>query len=237
MRYVVLDTETTGLDPIQGHKIIEIGCVEIMHRKVTGRHYHQYINPQREIDQDAIAVHGITNDFLKDKPIFSAIAQDFMDFIQGAILVIHNAPFDTAFIHHELNSTQQAWPVLTESYQIIDTLALARQMHAGQRNSLDALCKRYHIDNSRRDLHGALLDANLLAKVYLAMTGGQGSLFDDTHLASVTQTQTQEKPMIHFAVDKNIPLRVIYADQNELNLHQEKLHTMASKGQCLWLDE
>lgn len=237
MRYVVLDTETTGLDPTQGHKIIEIGCVEIMHRKVTGRHYHQYINPQREIDQDAIAVHGITNDFLKDKPIFSSVAEDFMAFIQGAILVIHNAPFDTAFLNCELDSTQQTWPSLIEYCQIIDTLVLARQMHAGQRNSLDALCKRYHVDNSRRDLHGALLDAHLLAKVYLAMTGGQGSLFDDTHLASVTQTAAQEKPTIHFAVDKNIPLRVIYADEDERNVHQEKLHAMTSKGQCLWMDE
>jgi len=233
MRYVILDTETTGLEPKEGHRIIEIGCVEVVNRKITGRHYHQYINPQREIDQGAIDVHGITNDFLKDKPVFVDVVQDFMAFIQDAILVIHNAPFDTAFINHELNLTRQSWKSVADYCQVIDTLVLARQMHAGQRNSLDALCKRYDIDNSRRDLHGALLDANLLAKVYLAMTGGQGSLFDDSGLNN-TDEQKRDKPVIDFSVDANIPLRIIQPDPVELDLHDKKLQAMKDKSGCVW---
>lgn len=175
-RQVVLDTETTGLDPLQGHRIIEIGCVEIVNRKLTGKHYHQYINPQREVDAGAVEVHGITNEMLEDKPVFSQIRDDFMAFIAGAELVIHNAPFDVGFIDHELRRLDSSHETIALTNSIVDTLLLARGKHPGQKNSLDALCKRYGVDNSQRELHGALLDAEILADVYLLMTGGQTAL-------------------------------------------------------------
>lgn len=235
MRYVVLDTETTGLEPAEGHRIIEIGCIEIMNRKITQNHYHKYLNPGRDIDEGALAVHGITQDFLKDKPSFPEIAGELIEFIKDAVVIIHNAPFDTGFLNHELALAKQRWKPFTHYCQIIDTLPLARQLHAGQRNSLDALCKRYHIDNSHREYHGALLDAHLLAQVYLAMTGGQGSLFDDL-VPAVDQVSLET----HTAVSITQPslvnggLRVIAADQQELELHQKKLQEMVKKGKCLW---
>ena len=176
MRQIVLDTETTGLEASQGHRIIEIGCVELENRRLTGNHYHQYINPQREIDQGAIEVHGITNEFLNDKPLFDKIAADFIEFVRGAELIIHNAPFDLGFLDAELKRLPQQYSPMIELCSVVDTLVMARAKHPGQRNNLDALCQRYDVDNSQRDLHGALLDAEILADVYLAMTGGQTNL-------------------------------------------------------------
>jgi DNA polymerase-3 subunit epsilon len=176
MRQIVLDTETTGLEVSQGHRIIEIGCVELTNRRVTGNHWHHYFNPQREIDAGAYEVHGISNDFLQDKPSFADLAVDFFDYVRGAELIIHNAAFDVGFLNHELSLLESEFAPLEQSCGILDTLVLARQKHPGQKNSLDALCKRYDIDNSQRSLHGALLDARILADVYLAMTGGQTSL-------------------------------------------------------------
>ena len=176
MRQIVLDTETTGLEPSQGHRIIEIGCVELVNRKLTGRHYHQYINPMREIDQGAMEVHGISNEFLADKPVFEQVVADFIEFVQGAELVIHNAPFDIGFLDSELALLEGRFGKMSDHTSVIDTLVMARAMHPGQRNSLDALCRRYFVDNSARDLHGALLDSEILADVYLLMTGGQKTL-------------------------------------------------------------
>ena len=179
MRQVVLDTETTGLEVEKGHRIIEIGCVEIVNRRRTDRSFHVYLNPEREIDEAAEEVHGISRQMLVGKPGFADVLEQFMDFIGGAELIIHNADFDVGFIDQEIRLAGGRTPV-TECCQVVDTLALARQLHPGQRNSLDALCKRYQVDNSSRDLHGALLDAQLLADVYLAMTGGQVDMSLDT---------------------------------------------------------
>lgn len=176
-RQVVLDTETTGLEPSQGHRIIEIGCVEMVNRRLTGKRFHQYINPNRDIDEGAIAVHGITNEFLENKPDFSAVKDDFLAFVGEAELVIHNAPFDVGFIDHELLMLDRTAQSITACCSIIDTLPFARKKHPGMPNSLDALCRRYGVDNSNRELHGALLDAEILADVYLIMTGGQNALF------------------------------------------------------------
>ena len=173
MRQIVLDTETTGLEPAQGHRIIEIGCVELADRRLTGNDLHLYIHPDRDIDQGAIDVHGITLEFLDDKPRFHEIAETLTDYLAGAELIIHNAPFDLAFLNHELRLVDAGHTALEERQSVIDTLVEARQAYPGQRNSLDALCKRFEIDNSNRELHGALLDAQLLADVYLSMTGGQ----------------------------------------------------------------
>ncbi|GMR20179.1 MAG: DNA polymerase III subunit epsilon [Gammaproteobacteria bacterium] len=180
MRQIVLDTETTGLDPSRGHRIIEIGCVELINRRLTGNNYHQYILPDREIDAGAIEVHGITNEFLADKPRYPDIAADFIEYVKGAELIIHNAPFDAGFLNAEFVSMDKKNPITIESLcRITDTLKMARTLHPGQKNSLDALCKRYEVDNSSRALHGALLDSEILADVYLAMTGGQTGLFED----------------------------------------------------------
>jgi DNA polymerase-3 subunit epsilon len=175
VRQIVLDTETTGLELSEGHRIIEIGCVELVHRRLTGRTWQRYLRPEREVDAAALAVHGITNEFLAGQPRFAEIADELLEFVAGAELVIHNAPFDIGFLDAELAATAAGRRIL-ESCTVLDTLVLARQMHPGQRNSLDALCKRYGIDNSRRDLHGAMLDARILADVYLAMSGGQAAL-------------------------------------------------------------
>ena len=231
-RQIVLDTETTGMPVTEGHRIIEIGCVELIDRKFTGREFHFYLNPQREVDAGAFAVHGLSNEFLKDKPLFSKIADSLMLFLSGAELIIHNAAFDLGFLNHEFSLTQPGFIALTEHCSVIDTLLLARQLHAGQRNSLDALCKRYGIDNSKRDLHGALLDSHLLAHVYLAMTGGQGNFFD-----SLTEKPTPgaenkvnfEQEILH-AQD----LPVILASQDELSAHALYLQNLQKKGKCLW---
>ncbi len=232
MRQIVLDTETTGLEPADGHRIIEIGCVELSGRRITGRDYHQYLQPERKIDEGAIEVHGITNEFLADKPRMADVAADFLDFIKGAELVIHNAPFDVGFIDHELRLLGPDWGRVADHCTVIDTLQLARQLHPGQRNSLDALCKRYEIDNSQRQLHGALLDARILADVYLAMTGGQVSL----SLTAEVQTEQTEVGAIRRLSADRPPLRVVHATAEELARHEERLGDIekASGGQCLW---
>ena len=176
MRHVILDTETTGLEPAEGHRIIEIGCLELVHRRPSGRRFHRYLNPDRPVDPGAVEVHGLDDRFLADKPRFHEVIEEFLDFIRGAELVIHNAPFDVGFLNSELARLGRQWGAVEDYASVTDTLAQARTLHPGQRNSLDALCKRYQVDNSGRELHGALLDAELLAEVYLAMTGGQGSL-------------------------------------------------------------
>lgn len=215
-RLIVLDTETTGLSPQDGHRIIEIGCVELIKRRLTGNRFHAYINPQRTIDDGAIAVHGITNEFLQDKPYFADIADEFIDFIRGAELVIHNAPFDVGFINHEFDKLSLG--TVKDYSKVFDTLAYARKKHAGQRNSLDALCKRYGIDNSHRDLHGALLDAEILADVFLLMTGGQFSLLDNPPEVDNAATHQEVKRTL-----SNRPaLKIIACNEEELQQHQQQ---------------
>jgi DNA polymerase III subunit epsilon len=228
-RIIVLDTETTGLSPQDGHRIIEIGCVELVKRRLTGNHFHVYINPNRAIDEGAIAVHGITNEFLQDKPAFTQIADEFIEFIRGAELVIHNAPFDVGFINHEFDKLSLG--VVKDYSTVFDTLAFARKKHAGQRNSLDALCKRYGIDNSHRDLHGALLDAEILADVFLLMTGGQFSLLDNP---SEVENATTHKEVKRLLVDRPA-LKIISCNDEDLQQHQQRLAAIEkASGNCLW---
>jgi len=240
MRQILLDTETTGLEPEQGHRIIEIGCVEMENRKLTGRHYHQYINPDREVEEGAIEVHGITNEFLADKPRFAQIAQEFYEFVKGADLIIHNAPFDVGFINHEFKLLGRDGPKPIESYcNIIDSLVLARQKHPGQKNSLDALCRRYMVDNSHRELHGALLDAEILGDVYLLMTGGQVGLAlagetDDGQASSGIGGDVMAS--IRRLPEGRAPLPVVQAAAEEIQAHEEKLQEIqkASDDSCVW---
>jgi DNA polymerase III subunit epsilon len=224
-RLIVLDTETTGLSPQDGHRIIEIGCVELIKRRLTGNRFHAYINPNRAIDEGAIAVHGITNEFLQDKPYFASIADEFIDFIRGAELVIHNAPFDVGFINHEFDRLSLG--SVKDYSKVFDTLAYARKKHAGQRNSLDALCKRYGIDNSHRDLHGALLDAEILADVFLLMTGGQFSLLDNPPEVENAATHQEVKRML----SDRPALKIIPCNDEDLQQHQQRLATIEN---CLW---
>ena len=239
MRQVVLDTETTGLEPRQGHRIIEIGCVELVNRRLTGKRYHQYINPEREVDEGALEVHGISNEFLADKPRFADIVDDFLQFIRGAELVIHNAPFDVGFIDHELTLLGQEQNHVNNICKVLDTLVLARKMHPGQKNNLDALCKRYDIDNSQRDLHGALLDAEILADTYLAMTGGQTalSLGGAGESAGLEQESGQSQPR-PLQIDTS-RLKVQRASEEELAQHMARLKSIdeISGGNCVWLKE
>ncbi|WP_455221396.1 DNA polymerase III subunit epsilon [Kaarinaea lacus] len=233
MRQIVLDTETTGLEPSQGHRIIEIGCVELVNRQLTGNHYHQYINPDREVEEGAIEVHGISNEFLADKPFFADIVDDFIAFIKGAELIIHNAPFDVGFINHEFNQLSGQYPTVESICTVLDTLAMARQKHPGQKNSLDALCKRYEVDNAHRELHGALLDAEILADVYLRMTGGQVTLsLGDQETDNTTQVQN-----IRRVAGDRPALKVITASADELAAHHQRLQAIddTSGGDCLWL--
>lgn len=232
-RQVVLDTETTGLSTADGNRIIEIGCVEVINRRLTGQTFHQYINPERESEAGALEVHGITSEFLADKPKFEDIVNDFMDFIEGAELVIHNAPFDIGFLNYELGLIKSEKRRL-KLEEALDTLKLAKDKHPGQKNNLDALCRRYDVDNSNRELHGALLDSEILADVYLAMTGGQVSLSLATE-ESKQEKQTEQQITI---TQKNRgPLRVIKATNSELEAHQENLAQIdkASGGNCIWL--
>ncbi|MFO1368354.1 MAG: DNA polymerase III subunit epsilon [Marinagarivorans sp.] len=232
-RQIILDTETTGLEPQQGHRIIEIGCVELINRKLTGRHFHHYINPQRDIDEGAQAVHGISAEFLADKPLFAQLAEAFFEFVKGAELIIHNAPFDVGFINHEFNLLDKGFGKLEDHCTIIDTLAMARHRHPGQKNNLDALCRRYEIDNSHRELHGALLDAEILADVYLAMTGGQITL----SLGGEGQNADGSYAEKIIRVQRSKPGVVIKASAEELAEHEKKLAQIdkASGGNCLWL--
>jgi len=218
MRQVVLDTETTGLSPKQGHRIIEIGCVEMIKRRLTGRRYQQYVNPEREVERGAYQVHGLSNDFLCDKPTFKEIAEEFLQFIQGAELIIHNAPFDMGFLNSELSLMPRSAGKILEHSAVLDTLVMARKMHPGQKNNLDALCKRYSVDNTSRELHGALLDAKILALVYLAMTGGQKLLFGDI-TSSDTQATAEEAEILRSAPRK--PLAVIMATASEIEAHDK----------------
>ena len=231
-RIVVLDTETTGLSPQDGHRIIEIGCVELINRRTTGNRFHVYINPDRVIDRGAIEVHGITNQFLEDKPRFGDILEDFIAFIKGAELVIHNAPFDVGFINHEFARLNDQARTLADFSTVFDTLTFARKKHPGQRNSLDALCKRYAIDNSHRELHGALLDAEILADVFLLMTGGQSSLLDEGETAG-QESRNVHKPR---QLANNRPaLAVVYCSERELMEHQQRLDAIEkASGLCVW---
>ena len=234
MRLIVLDTETTGLEPSQGHKIIEIGGVEVVDRKLTGRHFHKYVNPQRDIDDGAFEVHGISAEFLADKPIFAEIAQEFIDFTQGAELVIHNAPFDVSFLNYELSLLDQPLGTIEEHCQVTDSLALARHKHPGQKNGLDALCRRYAVDNSARQLHGALLDAEILADVYLLMTGGQTALFATVQDSMLASSEDQISST-RLAADRP-PLKVLVPSAQEIAAHNamiDFLDQQNSKG-SLW---
>ena len=235
-RQIVLDTETTGLEVNQGHRIIEIGCVELVNRRITGRHYHQYIQPERDIDAGALEVHGITQEFLAGKPTFSEIAEKFVDFVRGAELVIHNAPFDVGFIDAELGRLEPSVGALDSVCSVIDTLQMARHKHPGQRNNLDALCQRYEIDNTSRTLHGALLDAEILAEVYLAMTGGQASLglgADGVETAG-TGMGDAEVAIRRLPQDRP-PLPVLRASPAELERHEAKLQELdQTAGEALW---
>ena len=223
MRQIVLDTETTGLETSQDHRIIEIGCVELVNRKLTGKHYHQYINPQRKVDEGAMQVHGITDEFLEDKPLFANVVDEFLAFVGDAELVIHNAPFDVGFIDHELSKLPKHPKSIAGLCSIIDTLAVARNKHPGQRNNLDALCKRYTVDNSQRDLHGALLDADLLASVYIELLGGRqpGLLLDSEQKSGSKASQDEVVEDPHFQIDeKNIrPIRAHTPTDEELAAH------------------
>ncbi|MBQ0721143.1 MAG: DNA polymerase III subunit epsilon [Gammaproteobacteria bacterium] len=234
MRQVVLDTETTGLEVALDHRIIEIGCVEIINRKLTGRHFHRYINPQREIDAGAMEVHGISNEDLADKPLFAQVVAEFIDFVNDAELVIHNAPFDLGFLNAEIEKLGGQYQPLERDSGVVDTLIMARQMHPGQRNSLDALCKRYGVDNSQRTLHGALLDAEILADVYLLMTGGQVDLVLGANSGDGEQGETE--PAIRRLSAQRQPLKVIRASDTELALHQQKLEQInqSSAQACRW---
>ncbi|MGZ8095673.1 MAG: DNA polymerase III subunit epsilon [Methylosarcina sp.] len=231
-RLVVLDTETTGLNPQEGHRIIEIGCVELVNRRMTGNRFHVYINPDRLIDDGAIEVHGITNQFLEDKPRFQDVAKDLIDFIRDSELIIHNAPFDVGFINHEFSLLENPKGAVTDYCEVFDTLTYARQKHPGQRNSLDALCKRYGVDNSHRELHGALLDAEILADVYLLMTGGQFSLLDEGVGASVSEKITEA--FVRLPSDRP-PTKIIRCSEEESEAHRQRLAAIEKAGGvCLW---
>jgi len=230
MRYVFLDTETTGLDPALGHRIVEIAAVEVCNRRLTDRHFHRYLNPGRESDEGALRVHGLTREFLQDKPMFQDVCSEFLEFIADAEIFIHNAPFDVGFINHELDLIRFD-PMQNHCLQIIDTLVLAKELHPGKRNNLDALCERYQIDNSHRTLHGALLDAELLAEVYLAMTRGQESLLMESDAPASQQADNSTASRV-----ENLALIVQPATQAELELHSRLVERIndESKGNCLW---
>ncbi|MAA63435.1 MAG: DNA polymerase III subunit epsilon [Alteromonadaceae bacterium] len=231
MRQIVLDTETTGIDPEQGHRIIEIGCVEMMERKLTGRHYHVYINPEREVEAEAISIHGITNEYLADKPLFRDVATEFFEFIKGAELVIHNAAFDVGFIDAEFRRLGTGWKV-DDHCGVLDTLAMARAKHPGQKNNLDALCKRYGIDNSNRELHGALLDAEILADVFLLMSGGQTALSLDANAGG----ESGDTGGIRRLSAERPQLKVVRASTEETVAHDEFLDVVAKAGgEAIWI--
>ncbi len=233
MRQIFLDTETTGLEHKLGHRVIEVGCVEMRNRRLTNRHFHRYINPERDIDAGALAVHGISLEFLQDKPKFADIAEEFLDFVRGAELIIHNASFDVGFLNAELALLAMA-PIETVCRAVQDTLRMAKEMHPGKKNNLNALCERYGIDNSHRTLHGALLDSEILAEVYVAMTRGQESLIMD-----LTSDESGQTALVSSA-QHNRPRRthtVVRAAEGECAEHGKVLAAIQkeSKGKCLWL--
>lgn len=228
-RQIILDTETTGIDPREGHRIIEIGCVEMVNRRLTGNNFHVYINPMRAIEDEAIGVHGITNEFLKDKPKFKDIADEFFDYIKGGELVIHNAPFDIGHMDNEFGILWQDWTGTEEFCPVVDTLVMARDKHPGQKNSLDALCRRYEIDNAHRMLHGALLDSEILADVYLQMTGGQVAMDLAQQLLNAGNADGEQ------TVVKQRNLNVVFATTDELAEHDNRLALIEENGgSSLW---
>lgn len=240
MRQIFLDTETTGLEHRLGHRIIEVGCVEMRNRRLTHRHFHRYTNPDRDIDAGALAVHGISLEFLQDKPRFAEIAEEFLDFVRGAELIIHNAPFDIGFINAELARLDMA-PIETVCRGVIDSLRLAKELHPGKKNNLDVLCDRYGIDNSKRTLHGALLDAEILADVYIGMTRGQESLIMETDEGPSQQQDFAggEAQITGLAPDIRRVFHVLKADETEQAEHAQLLAAIQkeSKGKCLWLSD
>ena len=233
MRQIFLDTETTGLEHKLGHRIIEIGGVEMRNRRLTNRHFHRYLNPDRDIDEGALAVHGISLDFLQDKPRFADIAAEFLDFVRGAELIIHNAPFDIGFLNAELARLDMA-PIDTVCHGVLDTLRMAKDLHPGKKNNLNVLCERYGVDNSHRTLHGALLDAEILAEVYVAMTRGQESLIMDLENNAAEQQAINQQALTDRPRREQ---RVVRASDDEIAEHQALLAAIQkeSKGQCLWL--
>jgi len=232
MRQVVLDTETTGLETAAGHRIIEIGCVELVNRRYTKRTFHRYVNPGRAVDAGALAVHGIDDEFLSRQPRFAEVAAEFVEFVNGAELIIHNADFDVDFINHELGLLGNGTRNIRECCEVLDTLAMARRIHPGQRNSLDALAKRYEVDNSKRDLHGALLDAQILAEIYLAMTGGQVSLLLGGEQSEAASDVARLEPIDR----EGLVLAVVAADAEELAAHEAMLARIRERcgGPTLW---
>jgi DNA polymerase-3 subunit epsilon len=233
-RQIILDTETTGLEPKDGHKIIEIGCVEMVNRRFTGNNFHEYLQPDREIEAEAIEVHGITNEFLQDKPRFEDVADRFMEYVKGAELIIHNAPFDIGFLNHELRQMNSSWGRIGDHCEVTDTLVMARNMFPGQKNNLDALCRRYYIDNSHRVLHGALLDSEILGDVYLMMTGGQVSLSLGGATDGSLQGGQSGSTIRRLSSDRKA-LKVITASADELAAHEERVAAITKQaGQCLW---
>ena len=231
MRQIALDTETTGLSTAQGHRVIEIGCVELVNRRLTGREYHRFLNPDRDIDEGAERVHGISRASLETEPRFPEIVDELLEFIAGAELVIHNAEFDIGFLEHELRLMRHPKPRIGDHAGVLDTLLLAREMHPGQRNSLDALCKRYEVDASKRDVHGALIDADLLARVYLAMTGGQAALLLD---AAEEEEQTDAVRIERVSGSSGLDLKVIRASDEEVRQHESLLARLRNAGECVW---
>lgn len=234
-RQVVLDTETTGLSTKQGHRIIEIGCVELVNRRLTGRDYHRFLNPDRDIDEGAERVHGISRASLEGEPRFADVADEFLEFIADSELIIHNASFDVGFIEHELKLMKHARPKIKQHASVLDTLLMAREMHPGQRNSLDALCKRYEVDATKRDVHGALIDSELLANVYLAMTGGQTALLldDDTDKESADST-ADPSTLVNAESNAALDLIVVKASAEEMLAHKALLDRIRKSGACAW---
>jgi DNA polymerase-3 subunit epsilon len=231
MRQIVLDTETTGLSTGQGHRIIEIGAIELVDRRLTGREFHRFLNPERDIDEGAERVHGISRADLETAPRFREVADELLAFIKDAELVIHNAEFDVGFLEYELGLMKHPRPSIADHAQVLDTLSLARELHPGQRNSLDALCKRYEVDASSRDLHGALIDADLLARVYLAMTGGQTALFLDESEANGDDAQGG---IAIRASRPDLDLVVVRASADETAAHEAMLDKLREAGDCVW---
>ncbi len=233
MRQIVLDTETTGLEVEQQHRIIEIGCVELFNRRLTGRSFHRYLNPERDIDEGAQQVHGLSRERLAGEPKFAHIHDEFLEFVGDAQLIIHNAPFDVAFLNAEFERVVPGCRKIAELCSVLDTLALARQMHPGQRNSLDALCKRYSVDNSHREYHGALLDARILAEVYLAMTGGQ-AMFSLSAQSDTARSRARQAAPARFAAGMHMV--VVSATEDEVTAHEHVLALLdkASRGNTVW---
>ena len=233
MRQIVLDTETTGLSTGQGHRIIEIGCLELVNRRLTGREYHRFLNPERDIDEGAERVHGLSIADLESQPRFADIADELLDFLRDSELVIHNAEFDVGFLEYELQLMKHPRPSITEHATVLDTLVLARKLHPGQRNSLDALCKRYFVDASKREVHGALIDAELLARVYLAMTGGQTALSLDEAVADIAHNADETAKRNRRS---GLDLKIVTANAEESAAHDALLDKIRASGACLWRD-